>query len=48
MRVAGVFVGVSEQDDPCIRQLNFGHRDAERLHAVFADANVEEIGRAHV
>ena len=39
MRAAGVFVGVSKQDDPGIRDLNFGDRDARRLHAIFADAN---------
>ncbi|HYU53806.1 MAG TPA: caspase family protein, partial [Gemmatimonadaceae bacterium] len=40
MRAAGVLVGVSAQADPGIRELNFGHRDAERLHAIFADANL--------
>ena len=40
MRAAGVFVGVSKQDDPGIPELNFGDRDARRLHAIFADANV--------
>ena len=39
MPVAGVFVGLSAQFDPRIDALTFGHRDAEALHAHFADAN---------
>lgn len=41
MKVAGLFVGVSKLADPGIRELQFAHRDATVLHAVFADANNE-------
>jgi hypothetical protein len=39
MAIAGVFVGLSAQDDPRVRALKYGHRDAEAMHAIFADAN---------
>jgi helicase len=39
LAVAGVFVGLSAQDDQRIDALTYGHRDAEALHAHFADAN---------
>src|SRR5690349_14507006 len=41
MRVAGLFVGVSRVSDPGIRELQFAHRDATSLHAVFADGNLD-------
>jgi helicase len=41
MRVAGLFVGVSRLADPGIKELLFAHRDAEALHAVFSDSNIE-------
>jgi len=39
MYSAGLFVGLSGQSDPRIEALRHGHRDAEALRAVFADAN---------
>lgn len=39
MYSAGLFVGLSGQSDPLIEALRHGHRDAEALRAVFADAN---------
>jgi helicase len=39
MYSAGLFVGLSAQSDPRIEALRHGHRDAEALRAVFADAN---------
>ncbi len=39
MYSAGLFVGLSAQNDPRIEALRHGHRDAEALRAIFADAN---------
>jgi len=39
MYSAGLFVGLSAQSDPRIEALRHGHRDAEALRAIFADAN---------
>ena len=39
MRVLGLFVGVDVQTDNEIRTLPYAGRDAEELHAIFADLN---------
>lgn len=45
MKVSGVFVGVSRQEDPRVKELTFGHWDARCLHAFFADSNIAGTGR---
>lgn len=44
MKVSGVFVGVSRQEDPRVKELTFAHWDARCLHAFFADSNTAATG----
>lgn len=48
MKVAGLFVGVSRLADPRIPELRFAHSDATTLHAIFADANLEQQAPAEM